>query len=75
MSTVKIRTEYKFIVFRENPSIGVWNFFNKRSGYELGVVEYFRHWKQYVVQFVPDAIFSKQYLLDIADFIRQLNEL
>ena len=70
-----MKTKYKFIHFQEYKKEGkAYTIHNNKSGIAMGAVFYYTVWKQFVVEFVEDCVFNNQCLLDIADFLRQLNE-
>ncbi len=69
-----MKTKYKYINFTEveaEPK-NRWNCRNNRPGDLLGTVEWYAKWKQY--EFIPQygMGFTIECLLDIADFIKQL---
>jgi hypothetical protein len=67
-----VKTEYEFIRFEKVS--GEWTCINKKSGFELGWIEYYSRWRQYVITtFAHDAIFNDQCLKDIAEFLCALN--
>ena len=69
-----MKTKYKFIHFKEYKQEGVaYTMHNIRTGIAMGAVSYYPQWKQFVVEFVEDCVFNNQCLIDIADFLSQLN--
>jgi len=50
-----------------------WTVDAKRSGDILGVVEWYGPWRQYVFQPDPNTEYNKGCLLDIADFLDEMN--
>ena len=74
---MSLKTEYKYISFKltdvEDYKKGA-ECLNKKSGLCLGYVEYYKPWKQYVIEFLEDCVFNNSCLLDIADFLGQLNK-
>ena len=70
-----MKTKYKDIEFETTLLNGIWSCMH-RSGTELGMVEFYERWGQFV--FEPNSevslIFSAQCLCDIADFLDQLNK-
>ena len=72
-----MKTEYKYISFKltdgkDNKKGALC--LNKKTGTVLGYVEYYKPWKQYVIEFLEDCVFNTSCLLDIADFLGQLNK-
>ena len=47
---------------------------NKKSGYPLGKIEYYKPWKQYVFSAVSDAVFNDECLIEIASKIKKLKK-
>lgn len=73
-----MKTKYTFINFvriKDKPKTSVWSCRNNRSGSQLGEVEYYPGWRQYV--FIPtlQSIYSIGCMDDISDFIKQLEKL
>lgn len=76
-----MKTKYKFIHF-EKIDNGLWSCHNNKSCDELGNVEWYPRWKQWVFVprvfvprvFVPisETLFSVDCLKDIQDFVGQL---
>jgi hypothetical protein len=74
-----MKTRYKYIHFEKTEEIvhseRVWNCCNNRSGKILAKVFYYKPWKEYCfTQAEQDVVFNDGCLLDMVDFIRQLNE-
>jgi len=73
----KMKTEYKYISFKltdgkDNKKGALC--LNKKTGTVLGYIEYYKLWKQYAIEFLEDCVFNNSCLLDIADFLGQLNK-
>lgn len=69
-----MKTRYKYIEFQQDEKTKEWNCNNIKGGDWLGMVWYYKEWKQWVFCDInDDAIFSTDCLLDIADFLKQLN--
>lgn len=71
---MKIIRCYKFIEMRiiENEvhdSQPVYRIFNIRAKAELGMIFYYRRWKQFVFRGQEDAVFNNSCLRDILDFM------
>ena len=70
-----MKTQYKYIHFEidaiEN---GEWVIYNNKTTDILGYVNYYGPWKQWTAEFQKDYVFNTQCLLDIADFLGQLNK-
>ena len=70
-----MKTKYRFIHFSPTILDGIWNCVNNRHQTVLGVVSYYKPWKQYVFNAEdPADIFSQDCLEDIIDFMKQLNK-
>lgn len=72
-----MRTEYKYIHFEileEKPKTKVWACLNNRTGNELGIVKYYPAWRQYCYYPASLTVFNSGCLIDITNFIDQLNE-
>jgi hypothetical protein len=66
-----MKTKYKYIHFTKK--LSDWGCFNNKSNTLLGTIEWYPRWNQYC--FVPNGkniIFNSTCLLDIVDFIKQL---
>lgn len=73
--TMILKTRYKYIHFDRVSFLSEsWGIRNNKTGDRLGGVVYNRAWKQHVVRFNPDAIFSIDCLEDIQDFVKHLND-
>ncbi len=72
-----MKIKYKFIYFAKcNSSSKGWLWAcmtNKNKGI-LGVITYYKWWKQHVIEFREGCVFNNQCLKDIADFLEQLNK-
>jgi hypothetical protein len=71
------RTMYQFIHFsligfdeEMRPCYGC---LARADQFRLGEVRWFQRWKQYCFFCAPETLHSHQCLLDIADFLQQLN--
>lgn len=52
----------------------VWNCINNKSGETLAKIFYYTPWRQYCfAQYIQNAVFNKDCLNDIVNFIEQLN--
>lgn len=70
-----MKTRYRFIHFEQTIMNGFWNCVNNKHKTVLGVVSYYKPWKQFVFNAEdPSDIFSQDCLADIIDFMKQLNE-
>jgi len=66
--------KYKYITIRqENGEMfegrPVYRIFNNRSVAQLGIISFYRPWKQYVFSSQPECIFNASCLRDVLDFI------
>ena len=74
-----MKTKYKYIHFNETVK-GTWYCYNNKTESDLGCVEYYKRWKQWVWvwgrigEFEQDRVFNGQCLEDIIDFLGQLNK-
>jgi hypothetical protein len=71
----KLKTEYEFITFTKAQSTGItskWYCLNKKSGFRLGMVEWYGALRQYCFCPVVEIVLSSGCLIDIQDFIKQL---
>jgi hypothetical protein len=69
--------KYKFITIRQVGnevfnSKPVYRIFNNKSGVQLGIISYWKAWKEYIFHTKEDFVFSKSCLLDIANFMNDL---
>jgi hypothetical protein len=73
-----MKAKYKYIHFEQAKSSlvdkPVFYCRNNKSNSILAGCLYDNKWKQYVVKFNQNAIFSSDCLKDIADFLKQLNK-
>lgn len=71
-----MKTKYKFIYFEETEAFfkkAYWIKNNKSKGV-IGAITWYEVWHQYVFDpHYEGAIFSESCLLDIIDFLKQLN--
>ena len=66
--------KYKFIhikqvnneLFEKKP---VFRIFNNKSGDQLGIISYYKPWKEYVFSSIPECVFNNSCLRDVLDFI------
>ena len=74
-----MKTRYKFINFTQvapgQKTAILWICHNNRDNHVLGAIEFYKPWKQHVIDFRENAVFNNQCLLDIADFLKQLNNI
>lgn len=67
----------EFIRFEEVPNDGRktrrWVIENRKYGSELGVIEWYGAWRQYVATFHEVAVFSAGCLKDIQEFLARQN--
>ena len=67
----------KFIRFEKAPPAAVaenilWKIVNKRADDVLGVILWYPPWKMHVCQFNPDSVWSRDCLVDVAEFMGTL---
>ena len=66
--------KYKFItikqvdgeLFEKNP---VYRIFNNKGITQLGILSFYKPWKQYVFSSQPDCVFNNSCLRDVLDFM------
>ena len=70
-----MKTKYKYIHFEQTIMVGFWNCINNNLGIVLGVVSYYKPWRQHIFNAeCENIVFSQDCLADIIDFIKQLNK-
>ncbi len=72
-----MKLKYKYIHFVKVPEndLGLlWKCLNNRSKEPLGVITFYKGWKQHVMQFADECVFNNGCLRDIADFLDQINK-
>ena len=66
-----MKTKYKYIHFEKIDDW--WLCRNNRSNDELGRLDYYKRWKEWVFESERGCVFNNSCLRDIADFLDQLN--
>ena len=66
--------KYRFITIRQDgtetfESHPVYRIFNNRSGGHLGILSFYKPWKQYVFSSQPNCVFNDACLRDVLDFL------
>ena len=66
--------KYKYITIKQiNSEIfeskPVFRIFNNKSNSQLGILSYYKPWKQYVFSSQPNCVFNNSCLNDIIDFL------
>ena len=66
--------KYKFITIRQEDDeifecMPVYRIFNNKSGGQLGIISYYKPWKQYVFSSQPECVFNDSCLRDVLDFM------
>lgn len=71
-----MKRKYKFIHFVEYKKEGIAYTMhnNNESGEAMGAVSYYPQWRQFIIEFTENCVFNNQCLIDIADFLSQLNK-
>ena len=54
-------------MFNKHP---VYRIYNNRSKEEIGILSYYKPWRQYVFSSQPDCVFNNTCLLDVLDFMK-----
>jgi len=68
---------YKFInirnvnqeIFAEKPCYRI---FNNKSQAQLGIISWYKPWKQYVFSSQPECVFNNSCLQDVLDFMNKI---
>ncbi len=78
-----MKTKYKFIYFNQiKMTDGIeWAIISNKAHVNgvvddkhlMGGISYYTPWKQYVAEFRDGFVFNNECLLDVADFLSQLN--
>ena len=77
MAKEKLKQRYKFIHFGRVAVVNCeyeWKCLTNKSNEPLGVILFYKPWKQYVIQFNDGCVFNNQCLADISDFLGQLTK-
>lgn len=69
--------KYKYIhikqvngeIFEKHP---VYRIFNNRSKGQIGLISYYKPWKEYVFSSIPECVFNNSCLHDVLDFIENI---
>lgn len=66
--------KYKYITIKrvDNESFGGWpvyRIFNNRTNRQLGIISWYKPWKEYVFSSQPECVFNNTCLRDVLDFI------
>ena len=72
-----MKTKYKYIHFicvKDTGKTTQWEIRNNQTKFLLGGVKWFSSWRQYCFFTVAEAVFNNSCMLDILDFIGQLEE-
>lgn len=66
---------YKYIEFVSNPKVSnVWVCRNRKSGAILGGCEWYESWRDFMFSAEESAVFSADYLRDIADALGKMKK-
>jgi len=74
-----MKTKYKYIYFVDcsflfkKRKTKIWLCKNNHSDSILGEIRWYSRWRQYCIFFESEAVFNSTCLLDITDFLKQLN--
>jgi len=68
--------KYKYItirqdnneIFKEKP---VYRIYNNKSQDQLGILSFYKPWKEYVFSSLPDCVFNNSCLRDVLDFLEK----
>lgn len=66
--------KYKFMTIKQVDSElwekkPVYRIFNNRSGDQLGIISWYKPWREYVFSSKDDCVFNNTCLMDILDFM------
>lgn len=66
--------KYKYITIKQLDGEvfsghAVYRIFNNRNDAQLGILSFYKPWKQYVFSSKEDCVFNESCLLDVLDFI------
>jgi hypothetical protein len=50
----------------------VYRIFNNRSKAQIGILSFYKPWKEYVFSSQPECVFNNTCLLDVLDFIESV---
>ena len=67
-----MKTKYKYLEFVEGLE-NEWTVWNHQRDDYLGVIKYNKGWKEYEFLPEPNTNYTVVCLIDLADFIRQIN--
>lgn len=59
-------------MFEKHP---VYRIFNNRSNAQLGIISFYKPWKEYVFSSQPECVFNGTCLADVLSFISELKKL
>lgn len=68
--------EYKYFRIVETerkPKTKVYAVINKKSGFQLGAIQWYSAWRQYCFAPAADTIFSDDCMQDIVNFVKEIN--
>ncbi len=51
----------------------VYRIFNNKSGGQLGILSYYRPWRQFVLSSQPECVFNDSCLRNVLDFMERIN--
>ena len=68
--------KYRFITIRQEGGEAfegrpVYRIFNNNSGTQLGVISFYKPWKQCVFSSQPECVFNNSCLRDVLDFMEK----
>lgn len=71
--------KYKYITIKQtNQEIfegyPVYRIYNNKKGDQLGILSWYKPWKQYVFSSREKCVFNKSCLLDVLDFLNQIEK-
>lgn len=71
---MKTSVKYKFMFIQQNniemfEGHPVYRIYNGKSNIQIGLISYYKPWKEYVFSSMPECVFNNSCLRDVLDFI------
>jgi hypothetical protein len=75
--TVAAERKYRYITIRQEDGevfdgYPVYRIFNNRAGAQLGIISWYKPWKQWVLSSQPECVFNDSCLRDVLDFMGRI---
>lgn len=70
--------KYKYITIKQvNDEVfegkPVYRIYNNKTNKQLGIISFYKPWRDYVLSSQPECVFNSECLKDILDFIKKLS--